>query len=271
MLTFHVSDFCSPNNTARHDSSLKTLTQCSHVKKQTKPFKKEKRSSTILGKGITNQTENAVMLSILYLVTPHCVPSWVFFFNLIIAFQKTRIIERKDIEAGNGTTRGTKWLKKRWIGYMAPQIIENFIESASIHPNVDYIGSSKKWLFIIPHDKKKNTIRRPGTIKRPVSRHLDEELPSTAVEHSSTGAPGARRSGKESFFILVSTYTFPWSLLMATAKQERWTLDMTQHGSSQMVLEHTSLATQPGVPTNHRYIQPEVLVPAGNAEYIISC
>lgn len=33
----------------------------------------------------------------------HVVPSHVFFSNLIIAFQKTHIVTRKDTEAGNGT------------------------------------------------------------------------------------------------------------------------------------------------------------------------
>lgn len=55
MLTFHVFDFCNPDNTARCDSSLKTLTQRSHVKKETEPLKKEKRTSAILGKGIANE------------------------------------------------------------------------------------------------------------------------------------------------------------------------------------------------------------------------
>lgn len=151
-------------------------------------------------------------------------------------------------------------MKKHWTAYMAPQITENFIISASIHPNTNYIGPSKQRLFIIPRDKR--TIRRPGTIKRPISRPLDEELPSTAVKHSSTGPSGPRwsqsaasqetvRPGKDPFFIPVSiSYAFPWSLLMAAAKQERSTLEMTQHGSTEVFLEHTSLAIQPGAPTN---------------------
>lgn len=44
--------------------------------------------------------------------------------------------------------------KKHWVGYMAPRIIENLIVSASILPNVNYIGSSKQWLFITPRDKR---------------------------------------------------------------------------------------------------------------------
>lgn len=44
---------------------------------------------------------------ILYLLTLHCIPSQTFFFNLII---KTCITTRRDIEAGNRTTRGTEWL-----------------------------------------------------------------------------------------------------------------------------------------------------------------
>lgn len=35
------------------------------------------------------------MLSILYLLTPHCVPSWVFFFNLIIAFSENMYYKNK--------------------------------------------------------------------------------------------------------------------------------------------------------------------------------
>lgn len=100
MLTFHVFYFCNPHNTTGRDSSLQTLTQCSHIKKETKPFKKEKRTSAILGKGIANETENTIMLS-------HCTFSSIFL-QLIIAFQNTCIIPREDTDAGNRTTRGTE-------------------------------------------------------------------------------------------------------------------------------------------------------------------
>lgn len=90
MLTFHVFYFCNPHNTTGRDSSLQTLTQCSHIKKETKPFKKEKRTSAISGKGIANETENTIMLS-------HCTFSSIFL-QLIIAFQKTCIIPREDTE-----------------------------------------------------------------------------------------------------------------------------------------------------------------------------
>lgn len=154
MLTFHVFDFCNPNNTARCDSSLKTLTQFSHVKKETKSFKKEKRTSAILGKGIGNETENAVML---YLLTPHCIPSQVFFFNLITAFQKTRVITRKDTETGNRTTRSTEWLLyeetlNRLHGSTDYREFYHICFNPSKH-ELHWIKQTKR-LFVIPDDKR---------------------------------------------------------------------------------------------------------------------
>lgn len=171
-------------------------------------------------------------------------------------------------------------IKTHWTGYsMAPEIIEKLILSASIHPNVNNTGPSKQWLLTTPHDKRRS---RSRTIKRPISSNLDEEIPATAVQvHPAPGnltQQTARRlrPGRESSLKLVSIYSaFPWSPLLALVKRERPTVDMTQHGSSQMFLHHKSLATQPCTPTNlwffHCYIQLQVPEQVGSVWYIISC
>lgn len=74
------------------------------------------------------------------------IPSRIFFFNLIIAFQKTHITTRKDTEAGNGTTRGKERLPyeetlNRLYGSTDYREFYHICFNLSKH---EYIGSSKQ-------------------------------------------------------------------------------------------------------------------------------
>lgn len=63
--------------------------------KRKQTIQKGKKSISNFGEGDSECNRKCNHVVILYLLTPRCILPWIFFFNLIIAFQKTHIIARK--------------------------------------------------------------------------------------------------------------------------------------------------------------------------------
>lgn len=161
---------------------------------------------------------------------------------------------------------------------MVPQIIENFIISASIRPNVNYIGSSKQNDYLLSlmikeqvGDLELSRDQSAGTwMKRYHPQLLNTAVqvhPALSDLKQQTARSDLVRSLPLSLQAFLMLFPGPcrWPL-----SNKRVTLDMTQHGSSQMLLEHKSLAILPGVPQTFDFpLLHPALGPGASTKHVI--